>query len=815
MIPQSLVANIADRLKESDCLLVVGETGDIFRKCGMTGSIDAIPPGAAAAMLASLGSMSGAAYDAVVVFDFLSHLPDHDSVQNALVLIAQVLKEDGRLILIEFNGRYPQGFADSFDRITPVTHASVLRPCARAGLQAEEIVARFVPVGGDWLTRCCLRSELAQVIFSKRFLVVARKKEHVSESLSQQLIGNATHNHRHFVLLGLIILACLATHLYAINAPPCDEALSWRETQTLMIARNFYRHGMNLFLPAVDFHTTDAVVKEGIVGGTELNVVPYLTAILYFFFGIQDWIGRAVPLAFFLAGLFYFHRLVQRFYSPLCATIATALLAVSSFHFATAHTQMPEAFVFAASYATLYYYDKWLLSKRNQFFWFALTSTALMLLGKPQMAPMAAPMFFLTAYRFGWRLILNKRLYLYAALVGAPLAAYMMFSYSVLIPRTGLSFAAPELLNFALLGKASYYQTLATRIWNDVVGETVCVLAVLGLFVPLKTTRDWFVYAWVAGAVGLFFIIPGGNSANMYYQMIMAPPAVILAGRVIDFGFGTKWLRAPAIVAFAMAMLHSVHMLPPFYTPNLNTYACGKWIQENTDKNVLVLSSHASPAALYFADRQGWTCWKERYGKDIRFNRQLIEKVASLGASVVAIPDGLWLDNALNPQSKRYEEIRDYLYETYFCYRGDNFAVFFIHRGADLAVSRDGYVTFGEWGSRKYLRGTWGPNQKTAQQEPFVAMGTDKSAGFVFTAPGTTSSASIDLSSVLPDQLIAVKLDGTVMAEFAFPIAWKKAKITFDLPSVSQPIRKHLVTLEVAKQNESRMGLLLYSLNIK
>ncbi|NIA14573.1 MAG: hypothetical protein GWP08_10880 [Nitrospiraceae bacterium] len=98
-------------------------------------------------------------------------------------------------------------------------------------------------------------------------------------------------------MLGTLLGLGVLLRLYHITAPPCDF-LSWRDTQTLMVARNFYQESMNLFLPAVDWRTTDEVAARGLVGGTELMVVPYLTAILYHFFGIQFWVGRVVPIAF-------------------------------------------------------------------------------------------------------------------------------------------------------------------------------------------------------------------------------------------------------------------------------------------------------------------------------------------------------------------------------------------------------------------------------------------------------------------------------------------------------------------------------------
>ena len=132
-------------------------------------------------------------------------------------------------------------------------------------------------------------------------------------------------------LLGLVLLLGVALRIPFMAGPPLG-ALAWRETQTLMIARNFHRGGMNLMRPAVDFHTTEAVSADGAVGGTELQLTPFFTAALYGVTGVQDWAGRVFPLLFALAGVVFFYLLVERFHGSACALIRALLLTVSPYH---------------------------------------------------------------------------------------------------------------------------------------------------------------------------------------------------------------------------------------------------------------------------------------------------------------------------------------------------------------------------------------------------------------------------------------------------------------------------------------------------
>jgi ABC-type Co2+ transport system permease subunit len=68
-----------------------------------------------------------------------------------------------------------------------------------------------------------------------------------------------------------------------------------------MIAANFYRNGFNFFYPQIDW----AGNEPGYVG-TEFPLVPYLAALAYVPFGIHDWIGRSVSVAFFALSVPYF-----------------------------------------------------------------------------------------------------------------------------------------------------------------------------------------------------------------------------------------------------------------------------------------------------------------------------------------------------------------------------------------------------------------------------------------------------------------------------------------------------------------------------
>ncbi len=642
---------------------------------------------------------------------------------------------------------------------------------------------------------------------------------------NRDLIGRFRHDvrFRHGVFLVLLLIFGTGLRMYQILSPPIDF-LSWRDTQTLMVARNFYRDGMNLFKPEVDWRTTDEVAEKGIVGGTELMVVPFLTAALYHVFGTTYWVGRLVPIAFAVAGIFFFHRLVERFHGPFCATVAALLLTVSPYYLYCGRCQMPEPFAFAMTFAVLLYYDRWLQTDRNRDYCLAALFSLLMLLGKPQMGVTVIPMAYLTFQTFGPAAFRKPRLYAFAAIVGVPFLAYMYWTSYVLIPETGISFANTGVFDWArYLGDPMYYVKILKSVWLWSVTPLVCVLACVGLILPRQLQAKtpaapsrrnggaYFAHTWLAGAVSLFVLMPGATAPNGYYQLVLAPPAALLAGRALAFGLERNKLWPVAGAATLAAAAYSVYVALRLFQPYYITdYRCGTWVRDNTPSDALVLTSSPSTTALYFADRVGWTSWQERYNKAATFNMDLVEKVRRLGASVVAVPQDTF-DNAYYPQ---FNGIRDSLYDCYNCFKGAGFTVFFLDEPADLEIQSGQCVLFGNPESRKYLRGTWGPDQTAADGTTFTTMGPGNKAHIRFEAQPAPAYIELNVASWAPGQEITMRVNGKWVGTGVLQQAGPRANIELhDLPG---PVagNTYIVTLEVTRRNDDGVSIALYWMKV-
>ena len=137
--------------------------------------------------------------------------------------------------------------------------------------------------------------------------------------------------------------------MYGITNPPLEVGHNWRQTDGLMIIRNFYERDANIFYPRVDV----AGDKTGIVG-SEFPILNYLTYLVCKVFGYEHWFGRLVVLIFSCIGVFYFYKLILKYYGEPSAFNSSIVLLVS-FWFSYSRKILPDPFAVSLCIISLYY----------------------------------------------------------------------------------------------------------------------------------------------------------------------------------------------------------------------------------------------------------------------------------------------------------------------------------------------------------------------------------------------------------------------------------------------------------------------------
>jgi ubiquinone/menaquinone biosynthesis C-methylase UbiE len=132
----------------------------------------------------NLASFSDRSADVVFMSNFLEHLPSKQMVFDTLAEAKRILREGGRLIILQPNVKLiPGAYWDFFDHHTPLTDNSLVEAVTMLGMRPAHVVTRFLPYTtksllpqAPWLVRLYLKVPLAWWFLGKQSLVVAEKR---------------------------------------------------------------------------------------------------------------------------------------------------------------------------------------------------------------------------------------------------------------------------------------------------------------------------------------------------------------------------------------------------------------------------------------------------------------------------------------------------------------------------------------------------------------------------------------------------------------------------------------------------------------
>ncbi len=94
----------------------------------------------------NLGAFPSGAIDVVFASNFFEHLPSKDDLLRTLAEVHRVLRQGGRLLILQPNIRYVGGaYWDFFDHHLPLTERSLVEAIELVGLKPTEVRARFLP----------------------------------------------------------------------------------------------------------------------------------------------------------------------------------------------------------------------------------------------------------------------------------------------------------------------------------------------------------------------------------------------------------------------------------------------------------------------------------------------------------------------------------------------------------------------------------------------------------------------------------------------------------------------------------------------
>jgi hypothetical protein len=406
------------------------------------------------------------------------------------------------------------------------------------------------------------------------------------------------------------IILFFIVRLYGITFPPLEVGHNWRQTDGLMIARNFYERDPNIFYPTVDLGGE----KTGIVG-CEFPLLNYSVYLVSLVFGYEHWYGRIIVLIFSSIGVFFFHRLIRKYFGESAAFNAAILLMVS-FWFSYSRKNIPDVFAISICFIALHfafeYFEKgkW----RNLLLYFVLG-----LLGCLAKISAATILTVLLIPVLNKENLLSRKVALISFSIIILIAIYAW--YFVWVPYLNEIYG---LAGHFFMGTSfvdgwkqvvAHIDVISKRFYDTPMKYTGFAAFAAGLFLVIRK-KHWIVLAtFLLPFIGyLLIIIKTGSSiiGDTYYVITVVPCMAFIAGYGLSLIENKKIVTAVLIIVSIegiAARMYDFRIRQPYKAlADLEVIMDGV---SNRNDLIAVNGPFDNPTGMYFAHRRGWSLTNE------------------------------------------------------------------------------------------------------------------------------------------------------------------------------------------------------------
>lgn len=410
--------------------------------------------------------------------------------------------------------------------------------------------------------------------------------------------------------------------MYGITNPPLEVAHNWRQTTGTMVTRNFYEGSANILYPRIDF----AGEKTGITG-MEFPLLNYIDYWVSELFGYQHWYGRLVNLIVSSIGIWFFFRILKRFFTSETAFNASLIL-LASIWFAYSRKIMPDTFatslvIIGFYYAACYFEEqkyRWL----NLFLFAAFT-----LLGVLAKLPAG---FLLAFYAF---FILDRQIsirlkiifFILSGIILAPVAWWYFSWVPYLVEKyqfwhffmgKPISIGAKELVENLGDGLKHFYDAALKFIGFG--------MFLTGLFLAIRKRNKLLLRILGLGFAAFLVVALKAGFTFTHHSYYIIPFVPIMA---LTAAYGITIFRKKAIRITILAVIILEGTLNQLHDFRLKEHELAfVKLESDLDRfskrsDLIAVNTGDNPTAIYFAHRKGWVASNgelldETFRKDIQ-----------------------------------------------------------------------------------------------------------------------------------------------------------------------------------------------------
>jgi hypothetical protein len=392
-----------------------------------------------------------------------------------------------------------------------------------------------------------------------------------------------------------------------------DRMVNWRESDVLMVGRNFCRGNNPLWLPEIN----QAGDGPGITG-MEFPLLNFIGGHLACGGAAQVFVSRLLILAFGLLGLFSLASLARRHLGVAGAWTAIVGYAFSPVVFLYARTNQPDIPSLSLGLLALELFDRSLPDNAPTRWPLYLGSAVAMALGALIKLPIITyglPLVLWLYFRRGKAALRPSAYWLYLPLSVLPPLAWYAYAkalqdrYGVHYFYLGTSFPA---LVASWLDPSFYKRIYVQRLFDSYACPLISALGVGFLIARWRQTPGW-IRALAISAIVFFFL--GGESAAWHtsYGLVAVPAVVLSAGAAVDAllarARSTVWLHVTA-VGLVLVAAFGLWRTRSWFSPSEASVPFEEAKQRldgvsAADERMVVISD-GDPKVLWYLDRKGW-----------------------------------------------------------------------------------------------------------------------------------------------------------------------------------------------------------------
>src|SRR6185369_4555342 len=455
---------------------------------------------------------------------------------------------------------------------------------------------------------------------------------------------------KYFIILLVILIGGFAARLYRFDNPIADWH-SWRQADTSAVSRNFVQDGFDLLHPRMDNISN---VQSGLDNPqgyffVEFPIYNAAQAGLYKLFGfltLEEW-GRLITITSSMITCLFLYLLVSRHSNKAIGLWSAFFYSFIPFNIYYGRVILVDPSMVMAVTGGIYFFDRWLNSNSKskvqgaKFYLLALVFTTLAFLLKPVAVFFVLPMIVLAWQKFGWRLLLQWPLWLFAVVSVTPLIWWRtwMMQYPEGIP------ANTWLLNGnGIRFRPAFFRWIFyERLTKLISGYFGMVFVLVGIYKLAKQKDRLFFASFLVSSLLYVCVFATGNVQHDYYQIPIMPSIAII------FAIGSYYLSQWSFrklpigrVLLALCLVGGFYfswqqVQDYFNINNRSIIVAGEAIDRLIPKDAkIIVNYNGDSSFLYQTKRKGWASFEKP-----------IEEMVQMGASYLVLANPTQTDMGL------------------------------------------------------------------------------------------------------------------------------------------------------------------------